>query len=178
MFPLKASISLCLLGLLAVTPFGEPVDKYLGNRGEGNLDKSPPTTRGSTDLLRRSTYPYPGYENCVDRIQEVAADKPTFYSELGFYPNQIGYRFIHDFIESRGLLEVDSVYPTKFCRPHPDLTGGCSAYISFAYSFSGLFAQLSSGTAYVLVPSECDPSPDSIWNTVELGNLTTNHNGA
>ena len=169
----RSIVSFVSCGLLAANTIAEPVQRYAGNRGEGNLDPRFPSIRGSPRLLERSTYPYPTYQDCLDSIEAVPADKSTFYSGLGYYPNGAGYTYLRDFIAARGLLEVDSVYPPDFCTSDPSLNGGYGAYISFAYSFSGVFAQRSSGTAYLLTPSQCDPSPMSIWYTVELGNLTS-----
>ena len=161
------------LGLLVTNARAEPVERYPGNRGEGNLDPPSVRIRGSTTLFERNTYPYPSYQDCLNSIGDVARDKSTFYSGLGYYPNDQGYIYLKNFIEAQGLLEVDNVYPNDFCKSDPNLNGGYGAYISFAYSFSGIFAQKSSGTAYLLTPSQCDPSPNSIWNVVEFGNLTT-----
>ena len=168
-------IFLTSLGLLATNAIAEPVERYPGNRGEGNLDPRSITIRGSSPLFERNTYPYPSYQDCLNSIEDVAKGKSTFYSGLGYYPNGQGYTYLKDFIAARSLLEVDSVYPDDFCTSDPDLNGGYGAYISFAYSFSGVFAQKSSGTAYLLTPSQCDPSPNSIWYKVELGNLTTSN---
>ncbi len=177
MYCFQSIFSLISLGLLVTNARAEPVGTYLGNRGEGNLDPPSMRIRGSNTLVERNTYPYPSYQDCVNSIEDVASDKSTFYSGLGYYPNGQGYIYLKNFIAARGLLEVDSVYPDDFCTSDPNLNGGYGAYISFAYSFSGVFAQKSSGTAYLLTPSQCDPSPNSIWNKVELGNLTTS-NGA
>lgn len=174
----KRVVSFTAYAFLAANAFAEPVNIYPGNRGEGNLDPRSLAIRGSTPLLRRNTYPYPSYEDCVNSIQDVAKDKSAFYSGLGYYPNGQGYQYLKDFVQDKGLLEVDSVYPEDFCTSDPNLNGGYGAYISFAYSFSGLFAQKSSGTAYLLTPSHCDPSPNSIWHTVERGNLTSSDNDA
>ncbi len=170
----ESVISLISLGLLVANVFAQPVERYPGNRGEGNLD---PRSSGFTPLLKRNTYPYPSYQDCLNSVQDVAKDKSTFYSGLGYYPNDQGYTYLQNFIAAQDLLKVDSVYPDKFCTSDPNLNGGYDTYINFAYSFSGVFAQKSSGTAYVLTPSQCDPSPNSIWNKVELGNLTSS-NGA
>ena len=173
MYCFQSIFSLIVLGLLIANAQAEPVRRYTGNRGEGNLD--PPSLRisGPNTLSERNSYPYPSYQDCLNSIGDVAPDKSTFYSGLGYYPNGQGYVYLKDFIAARSLLEVDSVYPNDFCTSDPNLNGGYGAYISFAYSFSGVFAQKSSGTAYLLTPSQCDPSPNSIWNRVELGNLTT-----
>lgn len=171
----ESVISLISLGLLAANAFAEPVERYHGNRGEGNLDPRTITIRGSAPLRKRNTYPYPSYQDCLNSVQDVAKDKSTFYSGLGYYPNGQGYTYLRNFIAARDLLEVDSVYLDNFCTSDPNLNGGYGAYISFAYSFSGVFAQKSSGTAYLLTPSQCDPSPNSIWNKVELGNLTSSY---
>lgn len=173
MYCRESVISIVSLGLLAANALAEPVERYPGNRGEGNFDRSSTTVRGSTPLLKRNTYPYPSYQDCFDSIKTVAKDKSTFYSGLGYYPDGKGYTYLKDYIAAQGLLEVDSVYPKDFCTSDPNLKGGYGAYISFAYSFSGVFARKSSGTAYLLTPSQCDPSPNSIWNKVELGNLTS-----
>ncbi|KAL6719070.1 hypothetical protein ACLMJK_003305 [Lecanora helva] len=97
------------------------------NRGEGNLDERVPNIRRSTRLLERNTYPYPSYQDCLDSIEDVAKDKSTFYSGLGYYPNGAGYQYLKDFIAARGLLEVDSVYPDDFCTSDPNLNGGKSS---------------------------------------------------
>ena len=173
MYCSQSTISLISLVLIVTNARAEPIERYPGNRGEGNLDPPSITVRGSTTLFERNTYPYPSYQDCLNSIGDVARDESTFYSGLGYYPNGQGYIYLKNFIAARGLLEVDSVYPDDFCTSDPNLNGGYGAYISFAYSFSGVFAQRSSGTAYLLTPSQCDPSPNSIWNKVELGNLTT-----
>lgn len=162
-----------VVGLLMTNARAEPGGRYPGNRGEGNLDPPSMRIRAPNILSERNTYPYPSYQDCLNSIENVPGDKSTFYSGLGYYPNGQGYVYLKNFIAARGLLEVDSVYPEDFCTSDPNLNGGYGAYISFAYSFSGVFAQKSSGTAYLLTPSQCDPSPNSIWNIVELGNLTT-----
>ena len=68
------------------------------------------------------------------------------------------------YIAANSFLEVDNIYPANYCVSDP--TGPYSAYIDFAYSFSGVYAMKASGTAYVLTPSQCDPSPNTIWFVV------------
>lgn len=121
---------------LAANAIAEPVNTYPGNRGEGNLDPHSPAIRGSTPLLQRNTYPYPSYQDCVSSIQSVAKDKSTFNSGLSYYSNNLRYQYLADFIQSKTLQEVDNIYPSDFCTSDPSLSGGYSAYLSFAYSFS------------------------------------------
>ena len=171
---LKTTISLFILRLLAVSasdPDTDTVDSSYGNRGEDYSDSPSPQIRGLTPLLPRNTFPYPSHEDCLKNIGTVAKDKSTFYSGLGYYPKEKGYVYLDDFIKARDLLKVDSVYPPDYCTSDPELKGGKAAYRSFADSFSGIFAEKSSGTAYLLTPSQCDPSPKSIWKEVEYKKL-------
>ena len=79
-------------------------------------------------------------------------------------PRHDGLRLVQACVAANSFLEADNIYPADYCVSDP--TGPYSAYIDFAYPFSGVYAMTASGTAYVLTPSQCDPSPNTIWYVI------------
>ncbi|KAK3171931.1 hypothetical protein OEA41_004015 [Lepraria neglecta] len=158
MWTSKTIMPLLSLGVLAANAIAGPTNKF--PRRAANPEPRPAELNEVVNLKKRNIYPYPSYQDFIAIAGDVAPDKANFYSGLGYYPSTTGYDMFKAYIAANSFLEVDNIYPANYCVSNP--TGPYSACIDFAYSFSRVYAMKASGTAYLLTPGQCDPSPNTI----------------
>ena len=120
-------------------------------------------------LVPREENPYPDLPTCRDNCA-VDADESLFYSKVGPHED-----IPQDFANQNGLKMVRDSYPEGFTDNNGDPS---QSYRQFAMRFSQAFAEKTSGTAYVLLPTDGSTNiRKSVWVKIEKP-ILMNANGA
>ncbi len=103
---------------------------------------------------------YPDLEECRQKVK-VDADQSMFYSKVGKHEEK-PQRYADD----NGLILVREAYPKGFTDKNSDPSW--SGYKAFAMRFSQAFAEATSGTAHVMLPTDGKTDlSDSVWIKTE-----------
>lgn len=169
MYISKVYTTLYSLGLLASSCSANPV-------GGTSLsyERWARSLAASDALSKRSSKPYPSKADCETNAQTPGSSKSLYFSGVGrggpVWNGLLSYK------NANGLLLVNDIYTPnpEFCAGETPQDESSSEYLAFASDFCAVFAEKSSGTAFVGIPSNCNPNPDSIWKTIEYPSLTAN----
>lgn len=121
------------------------------------LHGTPKADRSSFPVQRRDEDQYPDLDKCRGKCT-IEADKSVFYSKVGKHEEKP-----QDFATQNSLKLVRDAYPEGFTDKKPNLT----KYTAFAQRFSQAFAEKTSGTAYVLLPTDGTTAIGKVWDTYE-----------
>lgn len=122
---------------------------------------------GGAPFSSQTVDKYPTLDDCRGKCS-VGAGKSLFYSKVGKHEDKP-----QDFATKNGLSMVRDAYPSGFTdkSTDPSYTG----YTKFAQRFSQAFAEKTSGTAYVMLPTDSNTDlSKSVWVNIEKGILTAN----
>ena len=128
----------------------------------------------SDTLAKRSSKPYPSKADCESNAKTPGESKSLFFSGVGrggdVWDGLLEYK------NDNSLLLVNDIYTPNpgFCEAETPSDESSSEYRTFSDNFCAVFAEKSSGTAFVGIPKDCDPKPDSTWKTIEFSSLTAN----
>lgn len=114
-------------------------------------------------VQRREDKKYPDLDECRQKCS-IAADKSVFYSKVGKHEEKP-----QDFATKNGLKLVREAYPEGFTDRIPGLT----QYKKFAQRFSQAYAEKTSGTAWVLLPTDGKTEVGEVWTKYEKPFLTS-----
>lgn len=111
----------------------------------------------SFPVQRRDEDKYPDLEECRKKCN-IGADKSVFYSKVGKHEEKP-----QDFANENAFKLVRDAYPKGFTDKNPKLT----KYTAFAQRFSQAYAEKTSGTAYVLLPTDGKTAVGNVWKEYE-----------
>ena len=152
-----ATVALLAGGLLHSVALSSPLTRRQDDGVEPD-DPDSDVDNPSGDPFSGQTDNYPSLDDCRGKVS-VATDKSVFYSQVGKHEDKP-----QKFADSIGGTLLREAYPAGFTDKNDQWTG----YAKFLQRASQAFAEKTSGTAHVLLPT--DGSTDiskKVWTRFE-----------
>lgn len=110
------------------------------------------------------THKIPTLGQCRDAVTAPPQDGSLFFTGLR---SNAEINVAKGYAESHGLTHVSKAYPDGFTNLYR-YKAKPERLVQFQKDYMQAFAEESSGTAYVMMFDNTEPSPDSIFSTIEL----------
>lgn len=122
-----------------------------------------PTTDAENDLEKRIKPKFPSLDDIKGKFTAPPKDTAFFFTGL----NRQGVKEAKEYAEKHGLHHVGQSYPDRFTNPG-EYDGSAKERREFQENFSRVFAEGTTGVAYLLIDNNKEPKDDSIFKTVEF----------
>ena len=107
---------------------------------------------------------FPSLEDCRAKFKPPANDKAMYFTGL---INRKDINKAKDYAEHHGLVHVGNSYPTGFTNPG-NYQGTEDERKTFQKNFSQLYADATTGIAYLMLDYDKTPTANSVFNSVEF----------
>lgn len=120
---------------------------------------------GLGDLEKREPKPaFPSLQDCRDNFTAPAQDKAMYFTGL---KKRKDINAAKKYAVDHGLVHVSLSYPTSFTDVG-QYEGSNEDQRNFQKAFSQVYAEGTTGIAYLMIDDDKEPAADSIFNTVEF----------
>lgn len=125
---------------------------------------SPVGSPHSAGALQRRKPAFPSIQDCRDKFSAPAKDKAFYFTGL---KTRKAINAAKKYANDHGLVHVAQSYPTSFTDPG-QYDGSDEERRNFQKAFSQVYAEGTTGIAYLLIDDDKQPAEDSIFQTVEF----------
>ena len=119
---------------------------------------------GPGDLEKREKPSFPSLQDCRDKFTAPAQDKAMYFTGLR---SRKDINAAKKYAVDHGLVHVSLSYPTSFTDPG-QYKGSDEDKRNFQKAFSQVYAEGTTGIAYLMIDDDKEPAADSIFTTVEF----------
>lgn len=114
--------------------------------------------------LARRKPPFPSLDDCKAKFTAPPKDKSLYFTGL---KTRKDVNKAKKYAEDHGLVHVSQSYPKQFTDPG-QYDGTDEEKRTFQENFSRLYAEGTTGDAYLMLDDDKNPAGDSIFQTVEF----------